>query len=58
MADKMFEVTYLVTREERYRVRAPDTKTAREDAFGTGQFIGSGETTAVEPVGFEEITIT
>ena len=48
---KLYEVKYLVTREEIYRVTADNETEAQNCAFMEGQFIETQETTNVQDAG-------
>ncbi len=52
---KTFDVTYIVTRTETYRVRAANAAIAEAEAFEEGAFIDSGETTNVQE--FETVRV-
>ena len=53
---KLYEVKYLVTREEVYRVAAEDELEAQNCAFMEGQFIETQETVSVMDAGITLVT--
>lgn len=58
MSKRMYDVTYVVTRTETYRVPADDETTARQTAFEEGQFLDVGETTSVDHLETKVISIS
>lgn len=55
---KLFDVTYVVTRSETYRVMAEDETIARQTAFEEGQQTDTGETTGVDHIETTEVSVS
>lgn len=53
MTTRTFDVTYVVTRTEAYRIEAASPTEADELAFAEGVCLDCGETSQVEPIDWE-----